>query len=175
LRRFKATAIFVTHDQDEALVLSDRVVVMNSGRAEQIGTPTEIYAAPTTPFVLDFVGQSGQLRGCIVAKDGRLARIETAYGTLSAETALSPGTRVLLAVRPEKITVGAPASEFDNSLEAEIKETVYLGSKTHVLFKMPPGERLIAELAGPLPDMREGARYRICWPIQATFVYAEVS
>src|SRR6266705_2702537 len=74
------TAIFVTHDQDEALVMSDRIAVMHAGRIEQFDTPATIYARPATPFVLDFVGMSTRLRGTVAGVDGHELVIDTAAG-----------------------------------------------------------------------------------------------
>jgi putative spermidine/putrescine transport system ATP-binding protein len=90
LRRIGATAIFVTHDQEEALVMSDRVVVMNHGRAEQIGAPKSVYAAPATPFVLGFVGQATRLRGTVESGDGRMMLVRTESGTVSAPGSFAP-------------------------------------------------------------------------------------
>ncbi len=120
------TAIFVTHDQEEALSMSDQIVVMNAGRIEQIGTPEQVYAEPATAFVADFLGKANMLLGTVSAVDGRMATIALAAG--GSVTALSPrplatGDTVTLVVRPQKLQVGAGA----NRLAGRIVSTSYLG------------------------------------------------
>ncbi|HMM63404.1 MAG TPA: ABC transporter ATP-binding protein, partial [Mesorhizobium sp.] len=120
------TAIFVTHDQEEALSMSDQIVVMNAGRIEQIGTPEQVYAEPATAFVADFLGKANMLPGTVSAVDGRMATIALAAG--GSVTALSPrplatGDTVTLVVRPQKLQVGAGA----NRLAGRIVSTSYLG------------------------------------------------
>ena len=120
------TAIFVTHDQEEALSMSDQIVVMNAGRIEQIGTPEQVYAEPATAFVADFLGKANMLPGTVSAVDGRMATIALAAG--GSVAALSPrplatGDTVTLVVRPQKLQVGAGA----NRLAGRIVSTSYLG------------------------------------------------
>jgi iron(III) transport system ATP-binding protein len=99
LKQSKATAIFVTHDQEEALFIGDRVAVMNQGRLEQIGTPYEIFHRPLTRFVADFIGETDFLPGT-VASTG----VETSLGSLDRHLDLPQGTAVSVAVRPDDVT-----------------------------------------------------------------------
>ncbi len=123
------TAIFVTHDQEEALSMSDRIVVMNAGRVEQIGTPQAVYDAPATRFVADFLGKANLLDGTVTACAGGRASVALAIGqevTVATPHALAPGAAVSLVVRPQKLVLaeaGAP-----NRLEGRIVSTSYLGS-----------------------------------------------
>ena len=122
------TAIFVTHDQEEALSMSDRIVVMNAGVVEQIGTPGEVYERPATAFVANFLGKANMLPGSVTAMDGAMATIALATGsTVSAASPkpLSPGSAVTVVVRPRKLTVGAAA--IANRLAGRIVSTSYLG------------------------------------------------
>jgi putative spermidine/putrescine transport system ATP-binding protein len=171
LKRIAATAVFVTHDQDEALVLSDRIVVMDAGRREQTGTPAEIYGSPATPFVLDFVGQSMQIRGRIVSKSGPRSQITTEYGTVAADTPLAEGTSVLVAVRPENIVVGSASEDGANRLQATVRETVYFGARTHVLFEASGEDRIVAEISALAGQVEGGSTSLISWPVPATLVY----
>ncbi len=104
------TAIFVTHDQEEALSMSDQIVVMNAGVAEQIGTPAEVYDTPATAFVADFLGKANVLHGSVEAMNGKIATIQLDAGQAiraHSPSPLSPGARVAVVVRPQKLAVGA--------------------------------------------------------------------
>ena len=172
LRRIGATAIFVTHDQEEALVLSDRVVVMNQGRVEQIGDPKTVYARPASAFVLGFVGQALRLQGTVNgASDGKMA-VRTEVGVMRAPGAFGEGQKVMVATRPESVELGA-AGEGHNGAMLKVRELVFLGSKTQVLFESAVDDVLIAELAGAPPsDVAAGATVPVRWPVDATLSYA---
>jgi putative spermidine/putrescine transport system ATP-binding protein len=171
LRHIDATAVFVTHDQEEALIMSDRVLVMNEGRVEQIGTPEAIYRSPATPFVLDFVGQSLRLLGRVASSEVDGLVIDTAHGTIRAPGAAARERRILVAVRPECVEV-APASTGYNALTAIVRDVVFQGSKTQVLFEAPSGDALTAELGGSVrPGLVPGARASLRWRIGDTLVF----
>ena len=119
-RSLGITFIFVTHDQEEALTLSDRIAVFNNGRIEQLGTPAEIYEAPTSPFVANFVGTSNLFDEAE-----------------SKELLGLPGTN---SIRPEKISLGAKGGGI--SLPATITEVIYLGTSTRLLVELASGKRL---------------------------------
>jgi len=121
------TAIFVTHDQEEALSMSDRIVVMNAGSAEQVGTPEEVYETPATAFVADFLGKANMLAGT-VGKPGAAAAITLAAGqavNVASAARLAPGSKVTVVVRPQKLSTGAAAS--GNKLSGRVVSTSYLG------------------------------------------------
>lgn len=121
------TAIFVTHDQEEALSMSDRIVVMNAGRAEQVGTPQEVYAEPVTRFVADFLGKANLITGRVEAVEGSEAVVKLDCGQTvraSAPAQLSAGDVVTLVLRPQKLAL---ASGGDNRMSGKILSTSYLG------------------------------------------------
>ena len=126
------TAIYVTHDQKEALSMADRVAVMNAGEIVQLGTPEEVYNQPATRFVADFLGEANFIDGHVAAP-GRTARVKTDSGELLAVDAQGRGEQsaVRCCVRPEHVSVwragDAPAREADNALPATIVSHVYLG------------------------------------------------
>jgi putative spermidine/putrescine transport system ATP-binding protein len=133
-RHLHVTVVYVTHDQEEALTMSDCVAVMRGGRTEQVGTPAELYESPISPFVADFVGESNFLDGVVVSAspDGR-AFVRAGGGLelsgVSRES-LRVGQRVVAAVRPEKIVpVEAPASELNRG-KGVVDQVVYAGDAT---------------------------------------------
>ncbi len=144
LRDVGTTAIFVTHDQDEALVMSDRIAVMNEGRFEQIDAPAALYDKPRTAFALDFVGRSTRLKGKVVAAQGGALEIETAAGSLRAAGNFLPGSPVIVGIRPEKIAFG-PAAEPANRMRARVAEIVFQGSLLTVHFETASGDRVLLE------------------------------
>jgi len=132
--RLGVTVIYVTHDQEEALTLSDRVAVMNHGRLEQLGTPLELYESPRTRFVAEFVGESNVIEGTVAAGAGGGLALLTAKGLrlpLRAGGA-AVGERLTLLVRPEKITLAAGG---DALLEGEVAEAIYLGEATRYVVR----------------------------------------
>ena len=170
LRDLGITAVFVTHDQDEALVMADRIAVMNAGRIEQFDTPAAVYAAPATPFVLDFVGMSTRLRGTVAAANGDELVVDTAAGRVRARGRAAVGAAVLVAVRPENVRVGPGG---DNALELKVRDLVFLGSKLLLHFEAPDGDQVLAEVpAGNLHGVAPGERVTVSWPASATLVYA---
>lgn len=133
--RLGVTVIYVTHDQEEALTMSDRIVVMRDGRIEQVGTPVELYNDPATAFVADFIGQSNLIEGKIASREGNVFGLATSdgqlvYGTSDGAAPLSSPAR--LCVRPERVqlvsaqTAGTPK----NGLKGRVEEVIYVGDAT---------------------------------------------
>jgi len=143
-RRLGITAIYVTHDQAEALAISDRIAVMSEGRVLQYAPPSDIYERPTSRFVAEFIGRSSFLRGIVVgASEGRvqvkLADSGTVVSATSTGARLAAGAPVVLAVRSERIDVrGENASE--NVVNARIKSFVYAGAEYEYILDTPEGE-----------------------------------
>jgi len=135
------TFIYITHDQGEALTMSDRVAVMNNGVIEQVGTADEIYSEPQSAFVASFVGEVNQFAGRILGTDGAMARIETAHGTLLGRNpaGLPTGAAAILFVRPEQVGFGA---RFSNRLEACLLRRDLEGAFVSYQVQTPSGARL---------------------------------
>ena len=141
-RESGATIIYVTHDQEEALALSDRICLMNHARIEQLGTPREIYERPRTAFAADFIGISNIFRG---RWDGN-GSLDTAHGRFSLpQHAASPGAEPALVIRPEHLRLGA---QDGNSVSGRVSEIVYAGSETRVIATLGDGAPLVLRL-GP--------------------------
>ncbi len=143
-RRLKLTTLFITHDQEEALILSDRIAVMNAGRIEQVGDPGDVYARPATRFVADFVGESNLLDATV--RDGARAEAD-GFGqvSLSARAGIGAGRATLL-VRPEAMRVGTPAGGLANRASATIVETVFLGLSVKLRLRLGSGLEFLARL-----------------------------
>ena len=127
-RELNITTVFVTHDQEEALSISDRIVVLNDGRVEQIGTPSEIYNFPSTRFVASFVGTLNQLQGTVV--DVRMGTIRVGDQTLTSSnpiTDLVAGQSCMLAIRPEALLMESPQAG-RNSITTVVEDVSFLGS-----------------------------------------------
>jgi spermidine/putrescine ABC transporter ATP-binding subunit len=142
------TTVFVTHDQAEALGLSDRIAVMSHGRIEQLGAPRDVYERPATRFVADFIGGSTVLRGRAVAAD----RVSIAGTTLRVDgtRALAAGGEVELAIRPERVRLAAAPG--DNVLDARIEGLVYQGAQTEVTARLADGQAILAFVTEPAPE-----------------------
>ena len=137
LEELDVTALYVTHDQEEAMVMCDRIAVMNEGVLEQVGDPEEVYAEPANAFVADFIGTSNLLSGTI---DDR--RLDLGFATLDAEVqrAAHQG-KVTATIRPEAFEVSE-----SGAFEATIEESFYLGEHVQVLASLPDGESLTLHL-----------------------------
>jgi spermidine/putrescine transport system ATP-binding protein len=147
-RRLGKTAIYVTHDQTEALVLSDRIAVLSHGRIEQIGTPSEIYERPATAFVAEFIGSSNLFPGRVVEHNGAGALVETETGLrLTCEAARVGGAEVSVLLRPERIHVQSPGTGAHiNCFAARVVEVTYLGEDLHLGLELGRGQVLRAAL-----------------------------
>jgi iron(III) transport system ATP-binding protein len=126
------TAVYVTHDQEEALALSDRIAVMNQGKVCQVGPPKALYERPATRFVADFIGINNLVEGTVRSVDGpqRRLRVETALGELAAihDAPLRAGDRCVICIRPENIVPGGRSGADRNGFRGTIGITAYLGN-----------------------------------------------
>ena len=124
------TAIYVTHDQKEALSIADRIAVINEGRVAQTGTPHELYARPADRFVADFLGETNFVEGELLTVDVKSASVRTTFGIVHSAVPPTPrvvGDRVVLSIRPESVRVGPPPADAVNVFDGRVGETVYLG------------------------------------------------
>ncbi len=134
------TAIYVTHDQSEALAMSDTIIVLNRGRIEQIGTPDEIYKKPKNRFIADFIGTANIFEARIAEKiDGRRYIVETSMGRFAAESENPPQSdKLFVCWRPEDaVLTNTPRGE--NDFVSHVEVSVYQGNKTDLLVRMPEG------------------------------------
>ncbi|WP_439595875.1 ABC transporter ATP-binding protein [Falsiroseomonas sp.] len=161
------TMVYVTHDQAEALTLSDRIAVFNEGRIQQLGTAEAVYERPTNPFVAGFIGESNRLAARVL--DATRLRLEDGSLLEVAPHGLVPGTAVLLSIRPERVLLGPAAQDQANAARARLEEVVYLGDhsrlrlahagRTDFVVKLPRQEAVpqpgsLVDLAIPATSVR---------------------
>lgn len=137
LKTVNCSTIIVTHDQEEAMSLGDRLIVMNKGRIEQDGTPQEIYRKPASEFVADFIGHASWLEGIICErKTENFAAVQVGTELIHVRANHEIGSRVKLCIRPEHINIISPdqisAGAIENIIRAEVVNVLYLGSTTQV-------------------------------------------
>ncbi|PIE33015.1 spermidine/putrescine ABC transporter ATP-binding protein [candidate division KSB3 bacterium] len=138
--QIKVTFIFVTHDQREALTISDRIAVMNEGKVKQIGTPKEIYEFPATRFVADFIGTSNFLTGVYRSNEKGLKRIVASGNDIwvESERELTIGDTVTVVIRPEKLIISTEKNAATpNNLYGEIQDIIYVGTDTRYFVQIP--------------------------------------
>jgi spermidine/putrescine transport system ATP-binding protein len=178
------TFIFVTHDQEEAMTMSDRIAVMRNGRIEQLGAPEELYERPATDFVAGFLGVSNLLDADVTGRDERFVSLKIADGTvLRAPAAMvNGGARVRLGVRPEKLHVLAVSDDHadgdgseSNVVYGTVLDASYIGVSTQYLVETADGHRLTVyaqnlETSGASEVLADGQRVRLTWKPQHTFV-----
>jgi spermidine/putrescine transport system ATP-binding protein len=174
------TFVYVTHDQEEALAMSDRIAVMNRGRVEQIGGPREMYEHPETAFVADFIGSLNAL-------DLRVDEVVGAYALMRlgenerivvpVDSQVHAGDSMRAAVRPERVQIGpvdGPAPESGSRVEGTVAEVIYLGMYTQFHVETGAGRvisnRLADELVAPL---KAGSRVVVSWEPEHTSVLAD--
>jgi len=177
LRRLQSalglTTIFVTHDQDEALSVADRIVVMSAGRVEQVGTPREIYQRPATRFVAEFIGLTNLFPGGL---DGH-GRFRCEDGECFAVTTTdAPSNASVLAIRPEQVRLvrGVPAPDGESAVEATVEDVVYRGALTEFVVRTASGVKLAAHLQNAdfgRDELRPGDRVVASWPADASMLF----
>lgn len=138
--RVGITFVFVTHDQEEALTMSDRIAVMNKGKILQVGTPTEIYERPNCRFVADFIGETNFIDGVVIGRDGNYTVLETPEGLRFrglGSRPLSEGTAVTYSIRPEKVRLLAANGELPpDGLAGTVMSVNYIGSDTRITVRI---------------------------------------
>lgn len=150
-QRLNLTTIFVTHDQEEALILSDSIAVMNAGRIEQLGGPREIYARPNSRFVADFVGESNLFQGVVKSFDAGCVEIKTPEGEsliAQARPGIDLGDSVSALIRPERPRPLLPGEDSPNAFEGKVIEVVYLGESEKYRVQLPSGVEFLLRWPG---------------------------
>ena len=157
-KKLGITFIYITHDQEEAINMSDRIVVMNQGQFEQIGTPDEIYNHPKTSYVAAFVGNANILTGLVAEKNGHHIKVKLGdeVASIDTEEKVNVGENVTVALRGENILL-----EENGNLHATVKEKNFAAGQLRVLLTLPNGDELTANRFGMNADIQPGQQ--ICW------------
>ncbi|MDE0036079.1 MAG: ABC transporter ATP-binding protein [Gammaproteobacteria bacterium] len=166
-RELGVTVIYVTHDQQEAMVMSDRVAVFRDGRIEQVASPETLYEEPERAFVAHFIGENNLVAGTVVGSDGDICVVDTEGGTVHAFDVQGnpPGDEVLLAIRPERVGVAAETGQYANELEADVVDVVFIGDHLRVRLKVGERDDFIAKIPNIVGHGRvlPGDTVRIGW------------
>ena len=164
--RLKTTFIFVTHDQDEALIMSDRIAVMNQGRIEQLGAPEDLYEKPRTRFVADFLAVKNILEVEVVSVANGRASLRTASGTMviATDDGFAVGSRACIGVRPEAMALDVDG---DNAFSGTLDDEIYLGESTDWRVRVGNELLTVSEGATTARGRRRGDAVRLAFPAGA--------
>jgi spermidine/putrescine transport system ATP-binding protein len=168
------TFVYVTHDQEEALALSDRIAVMNGGRIEQLGTPEELYDRPRTRFVADFIGTTNVMAGTVasVAGDGALVQLEAGGRCVVGADGLAPGDTIEIGVRPEALelrlrvapdAVAGEGAAAGSWLRGTIEQSAYLGTSISYQVRTDGGQRVVATVPRTHGRLATGTPVEVRW------------
>ncbi len=166
-RQLGVTVLYVTHDQTEAMAMSDRVAVFRAGRIEQVAAPEVLYEEPQRPFVASFIGENNLLKGRIVSVERGVCEVEVAEQRLQAAhiAGLPAGSETLVAIRPERVNIAPLSMQYSNELDARVEDISFLGDHLRVRLHVCGNTEFIAKIpnivghGGILP----GDRVRIGW------------
>jgi spermidine/putrescine transport system ATP-binding protein len=179
LRRIQETLgtsfLFVTHDQEEALTMSDRIVLMNEGSIVQEGSPAEIYNHPATVFATGFIGEANLLRGVVTALDGDLARVRVPDANLEVRapaTGLSLDHTVVVSVRPERLRVGRPGSAngLENRAPGTLRRRMFLGNIVRHYVALAPDLVIAVQSDVDGEPLDEGDAVEVSWRADNTIL-----
>jgi iron(III) transport system ATP-binding protein len=178
-RRLGVTTLMVTHDQEEALTMADRILVMDRGRVVQNGTPLDIYNKPATPFVAAFIGSMNFLRNAIKEGPGRFRLGDLQLQVENGSAALGAGSRVVMAIRPEDIAVANGHADARNTLSVRVESLEFRGPLYRATLRLPMGAdapTIQADLSADFirrRGIREAADLSVQLPPDRIRVYAE--
>lgn len=175
------TFVFVTHDQEEALTMSDRIVVMNDGYIEQIGTPEELYEQPKTKFVADFLGETNILEGQVfkLKQDEVLLQLEKEQDIIRIPNLnYDLGDKFVVSVRPERIKIKEAPEGSDVYLQCKFKEKIYIGSNIKIVMTLKNGKDImvnapISQVGNNINALTKAGDYFVTWNPHHTIVIKE--
>ncbi|WAJ30441.1 ABC transporter ATP-binding protein [Antarcticirhabdus aurantiaca] len=165
--RLGVTVVYVTHDQTEALTMSDRVAVFNDGRIQQLSSPKDLYEAPTSSFVAKFIGENNVLSGRIASIEGDTCRVDLDGGGTVGAVPIAVqgiGSRTSLSIRPERVVLD-PGPDVPNGLDGVILELIYLGDHIRVRMDVAGNDEFIVKIpnGAEMRPLERGARVRLGW------------
>jgi spermidine/putrescine transport system ATP-binding protein len=181
--RVGITFVYVTHDQEEALTMSDRIAIMGGGKVLQIGTPTEIYERPNCRFVADFIGETNFLTGSVLRADGQRATVSIGDGLAVeglAPRPVAPAASVTVSIRPEKARlVEQRPTAHTNVFPVTVERVAYIGSDTRIVVSMAGAQRFVVWEPNNVSTLNPNAYYApgdpafLTWPVENALVLTE--
>jgi putative spermidine/putrescine transport system ATP-binding protein len=174
------TVLYVTHDQEEAMIMSDRICLMNEGQIEQVGTPPELYFRPRSVFAADFLGESNILEATVALADGActvLAGVAGATIRAPAHPGVKAGDRVRFMVRPERLGVLDGTATADNVLQGTLRDIILVGGVTRYYVVLDDGRTVSATrlTAGPAGGGAPGTVVRLGWAVESSVLLPDGS
>ncbi len=171
------TVLYVTHDQEEAMVMSDRICLMNNAKIEQIGTPQDLYFRPKTVFAADFLGESNLIEAVVSEIDGERVKVTAANGSMVSghpQATFKVGESAIAMVRPECVRLLRAEEGEENQVEATIKDIILSGPVIKCYVELAGGaEMKLTQLtSGPVHDLEKGRQVRLGWSADRTVVLA---
>lgn len=162
-KKLGITFIYITHDQEEALTMSDRIAVMHNGVLEQVSKPKELYLKPQTKYVAEFIGESNIFEGIVQAQKDGLCTVNVESGYITCQgNGYQPGEMVYVCIRPEKMKIyRKPVEEF--SIKGEIKENIFTGNIVKTIVSLPNGHDIIVSDMGNTDEYQEGDVIYLGW------------
>ena len=172
-RQLGITFVYVTHDQEEAMTMSDRIAVMHAGTIEQADAPDRIYRQPVSRYVAGFIGESNLFGGRVADGDGAVCRIDADCGSMLCPNAgFAAGTEVQVCVRPEFLRAGAaPVPGF--TLTAQVTQSIFTGNLIKTLAVMPDGREVVLSRLADTETFAPGARLYLSWEPKNSMVMAQ--
>jgi len=162
------TVVYVTHDQNEALTMSNRIAVFNDGKIQQISSPNILYEKPENAFVAQFIGENNQIKGKVKSINGKMCVVETEKGEkiISLKVNVnSVGDASTVSLRPELVDINSSDSSFENSFDAKVKELIYLGDHIRTRVEVCGNDQFIVKVPNSYKgaNLKEGASVKLSW------------
>jgi putative spermidine/putrescine transport system ATP-binding protein len=162
------TVVYVTHDQSEALTMSNRIAVFNDGKIQQISSPDILYEKPENAFVANFIGENNQLKGKVKSINGKTCVVTTEKGddiTSLKINVNSVGDASTVSLRPERVEINSPEGNFENSFDAKVKELIYLGDHIRTRVEVCGNDQFIVKVPNSYKgaNLKEGTSVKLSW------------
>jgi len=162
------TVVYVTHDQNEALTMSNRIAVFNDGKIQQISSPDILYEKPENAFVAQFIGENNQIRGKVKSINGKMCVVKTEKGEEIQSLKVNVnavGDASTVSLRPERVEINSSDSSFENSFDATVKELIYLGDHIRTRVEVCGNNQFIVKVPNSYKgaNLKEGASVKLSW------------
>jgi len=162
------TVVYVTHDQNEALTMSNRIEVFNDGKIQQISSPDILYEKPENAFVAQFIGENNQIKGKVKSINGEMCVVETEKGEIIKSLKInvkSVGDASTVSLRPERVEIDSSDSSFENSFNATVKELIYLGDHIRTRVEVCGNDQFIVKVPNSYKgaNLKEGTSVKLSW------------